>query len=311
MPNVDFPRGRAARLSAAARAAHTRWRSRRRWSRSREASGSTLCTCTTRCRTRPAPTWRSRSSAPRAPRVVTTLHGTDITLVGNDPSYLPITRFSIEQSDARDRAVGLRCAQATRDNFGITAAPSRSSPTSSTPSASRPHGAAAPTVPVVVHSSNFRPLKRVDDVVAHLRARAARRALPPGAARRRARARRASRREVRARGLAADVEFLGERLDVAGGLARRARVPAAERDRELRPGRARGARLRRAGGGVARGRAARGHPRRRGRLPASGGRRRRDGGGGGAHPRRRGAAPPHVARRRAPAPSRASRARRW
>ncbi len=30
---------------------------------------------------------------------VTTLHGTDITLVGADPSYLPITRFSIEQSD--------------------------------------------------------------------------------------------------------------------------------------------------------------------------------------------------------------------
>jgi N-acetyl-alpha-D-glucosaminyl L-malate synthase BshA len=31
--------------------------------------------------------------------VVTTLHGTDITLVGSDPSYLPITRFSIDQSD--------------------------------------------------------------------------------------------------------------------------------------------------------------------------------------------------------------------
>src|SRR3989442_11415827 len=31
---------------------------------------------------------------------VTTLHGTDITLVGNDHSYLPITRFGIEQSDA-------------------------------------------------------------------------------------------------------------------------------------------------------------------------------------------------------------------
>jgi len=30
---------------------------------------------------------------------VTTLHGTDITLVGNDRSYLPITRFGIEKSD--------------------------------------------------------------------------------------------------------------------------------------------------------------------------------------------------------------------
>ena len=40
-----------------------------------------------------------RSAAtPRLP-FVTTLHGTDITLVGNDRSFLPITRFSIEQSD--------------------------------------------------------------------------------------------------------------------------------------------------------------------------------------------------------------------
>jgi N-acetyl-alpha-D-glucosaminyl L-malate synthase BshA len=31
---------------------------------------------------------------------VTTLHGTDITLVGQDPSYLPVTRFSIERADA-------------------------------------------------------------------------------------------------------------------------------------------------------------------------------------------------------------------
>src|SRR5262249_16907052 len=31
--------------------------------------------------------------------IVTTLHGTDITLVGRDPSFLPITRFGIEQSD--------------------------------------------------------------------------------------------------------------------------------------------------------------------------------------------------------------------
>jgi N-acetyl-alpha-D-glucosaminyl L-malate synthase BshA len=36
---------------------------------------------------------------PRKLPFVTTLHGTDITLVGQDPSYLPITRYSIEQSD--------------------------------------------------------------------------------------------------------------------------------------------------------------------------------------------------------------------
>ena len=52
-------------------------------------------------------------SAPRRLPFITTLHGTDITLVGSDRSYLPITRFSIEQSDGvtaiseylRDRTV--------------------------------------------------------------------------------------------------------------------------------------------------------------------------------------------------------------
>src|SRR6202042_2277326 len=38
-------------------------------------------------------------AAPRKLPFITTLHGTDITVVGNDRSYLPITRFSIEQSD--------------------------------------------------------------------------------------------------------------------------------------------------------------------------------------------------------------------
>src|SRR5436305_10482881 len=38
-------------------------------------------------------------AAPARLPFVTTLHGTDITLVGNDRSFLPITRFSIEQSD--------------------------------------------------------------------------------------------------------------------------------------------------------------------------------------------------------------------
>ena len=37
---------------------------------------------------------------PGGPKIVTTLHGTDITLVGQEPSFFPITRFLIEQSDA-------------------------------------------------------------------------------------------------------------------------------------------------------------------------------------------------------------------
>src|SRR3954468_13088917 len=41
----------------------------------------------------------ARNGGKRNLPFVTTLHGTDITLVGLDRSYLPITRFSIEQSD--------------------------------------------------------------------------------------------------------------------------------------------------------------------------------------------------------------------
>src|ERR1700722_13982016 len=52
-------------------------------------------------------------AAPRKLPFITTLHGTDITLVGNDRSYLSITKFAIEQSDGvtaisnylRDRTV--------------------------------------------------------------------------------------------------------------------------------------------------------------------------------------------------------------
>ena len=49
------------------------------------------------------------------PRTMTTLHGTDITLVGSDPSYARVVAFSIEQSACRDRGVrepasGTRCS---------------------------------------------------------------------------------------------------------------------------------------------------------------------------------------------------------
>ena len=50
---------------------------------------------------------------------VTTLHGTDITLVGADRSYLPITRFSIDQSDGIT-AISEYLKQVTIREFGIT-----------------------------------------------------------------------------------------------------------------------------------------------------------------------------------------------
>src|SRR3982751_482056 len=102
---------------------------------------------------------------------VTTLHGTDITLVGQDLSYLPITRYSIEQSDGvtaisqylRERTVRefdvknhieviynfVNCDVYSRDkNF-----------------AERREQYAPNGERILVHLSNFRPVKRVTDVI--------------------------------------------------------------------------------------------------------------------------------------------------
>lgn len=49
---------------------------------------------------------------------VTTLHGTDITLVGSDRSYFPITRFSIEQSDGVT-AISRYLQDQTVEVFGV------------------------------------------------------------------------------------------------------------------------------------------------------------------------------------------------
>ncbi len=94
---------------------------------------------------------------------VTTLHGTDITLVGADPSYLPITRFSIEQSDGvtaisehlrREtlEALGVQSEIRVIHNFvncDLYRVPK-------TPHEGRPR---------LLHISNFREVKRVTDCV--------------------------------------------------------------------------------------------------------------------------------------------------
>jgi len=54
----------------------------------------------------------------KIPKIITTLHGTDITLVGSDPSYFDITRFSIESSDGVT-AVSRYLADETREVFRI------------------------------------------------------------------------------------------------------------------------------------------------------------------------------------------------
>jgi L-malate glycosyltransferase len=107
---------------------------------------------------------------PSAPKLVTTLHGTDITLVGQDPSFMEITRFGIERSDGVT-AVSEFLRRMTVEEFGITR------PIEVIPNfvdlarhcAGRPapdrSAFAAPGERILLHMSNFRPVKRVPDIV--------------------------------------------------------------------------------------------------------------------------------------------------
>lgn len=58
------------------------------------------------------------NSGTKTPKIITTLHGTDITLVGSDPSYFDITRFSIQSSDGIT-AVSKYLADETKEVFRI------------------------------------------------------------------------------------------------------------------------------------------------------------------------------------------------
>ena len=64
---------------------------------------------------------RQMLSAARGKKLpfITTLHGTDITLVGLDRSYLPITKFGIAESDGVT-AISSYLRDRTREAFGIT-----------------------------------------------------------------------------------------------------------------------------------------------------------------------------------------------
>jgi N-acetyl-alpha-D-glucosaminyl L-malate synthase BshA len=104
-------------------------------------------------------------------KVVTTLHGTDITLVGQDPSYYTLTKFSIEQSDAVT-AVSEYLRDETYRAFGCGQCDLRVIPNFISIADYHPRTddglrrRLAPTGHrVLVHVSNFRPVKRVGDVV--------------------------------------------------------------------------------------------------------------------------------------------------
>jgi N-acetyl-alpha-D-glucosaminyl L-malate synthase BshA len=103
---------------------------------------------------------------------ITTLHGTDITLVGLDRSYLPITRFGIDESDGVT-AISAYLRDQTRENLGTTRDIEvirnfvncdfyQRNP--ALVAEQRPRFA-RPGERLLVHLSNFRPVKRVLDVI--------------------------------------------------------------------------------------------------------------------------------------------------
>lgn len=104
-------------------------------------------------------------------RVVTTLHGTDITIVGQDPSFHSITKFSIEKSDALT-AVSRYLQKETLNAFGCTACRIDVIPNFIDP-AVYDRARYGPEVrgqfnngrKVLMHISNFRPVKRIRDVI--------------------------------------------------------------------------------------------------------------------------------------------------
>ncbi|MGQ0813364.1 MAG: N-acetyl-alpha-D-glucosaminyl L-malate synthase BshA [Gemmatimonadota bacterium] len=103
--------------------------------------------------------------------VVTTLHGTDITLIGQDPSYHSITQFSIQKSDGVT-SVSEFLRQETVEHFDVAAEridviPNFVDLTLYKRDAHPCHRSrlSDPGESILMHISNFRPVKRVDDVV--------------------------------------------------------------------------------------------------------------------------------------------------
>jgi N-acetyl-alpha-D-glucosaminyl L-malate synthase BshA len=109
-------------------------------------------------------------AAPRRLPFVTTLHGTDITLVGSNRSYLPITKFSIEKSDGVT-AISDYLLQQTLKDFDIKR-PIEVIPNfvncdlyTRIPNEAQRAQWAPNGEPIIMHLSNFRPVKRITDAI--------------------------------------------------------------------------------------------------------------------------------------------------
>ncbi len=150
--------------------------------------------------------------------VITTLHGTDITLVGNAPSFMPITRFILKKSDAvtavsqflKDET--LEVFQVVRD---IEVIPNfvRHDQFNCPVNCPDIGPSKADETATLVHISNFRPVKRICDVVkifSIVRSQRPAELLMVGDGPERAHAERLA-REL---GVDSDVYFLGKQLDI-------------------------------------------------------------------------------------------------
>lgn len=115
--------------------------------------------------------------ADRAPRFVTTLHGTDVTHVGNEPAYRPVLAMALAGCDGLT-APSVSLQQATYQQLGLSPQmPIAVIPNFVDTEVFHPpvhkdrsrlsHLFAQPDIdaPVLIHVSNFRPVKRVLDVV--------------------------------------------------------------------------------------------------------------------------------------------------
>ena len=103
-------------------------------------------------------------------KIITTLHGTDITLVGLEPSFLPLVKFSIEKSDGVT-AVSRFLKEKTLTNYDIdkdiVVIPNFVDTELFKPNidCSFRKNIASRGEKILVHTSNFRPVKRVTDAI--------------------------------------------------------------------------------------------------------------------------------------------------
>ena len=96
-------------------------------------------------------------------KIVCTLHGTDVTLVGADPSYQPLVHFLLEECDAVT-AVSNWLTETVRESFGLERDVLTIHNFIDADEYKRT-GKRSGGTPAIVHISNFRPVKRATDAI--------------------------------------------------------------------------------------------------------------------------------------------------